>query len=101
MDKTFSNDEMFDFTQRLNDEYNLHLSKTSVSNISREYATNPRRIIQLLNNLIIEFSLYENEFVQANESAICVLAIIREEFQAFYSKLVTNPYLLYPQIRNL
>ena len=54
--KPFQNDEMFDFTQRLNDEYNLHLSKTSVSNISREYATNPRRIIQLLNNLIIEFS---------------------------------------------
>lgn len=99
--KPFQNDEMFDFTQRLNEEYNLHLSKTSVSNISREYATNPRRIIQLLNNLIIEFSLYENEFVQANESAICVLAIIREEFQAFYSKLVTNPYLLYKELSDV
>lgn len=93
--KPFQNDEMFDFTQHLNNEYHLHLSKTSVSNISREYATNPRRIIQLLNNLIIEFSLYEIDFVNTNEAAICVMAIIREEFQAFYAKLVTNPYLLF------
>lgn len=93
--KPFQNDEMFDFTQHLNNEYHLHLSKTSVSNISREYATNPRRIIQLLNNLIVEFSLYDIEFVDRNEAAICVMAIIREEFQAFYAKLLTNPYLLF------
>lgn len=93
--KPFQNDEMFDFTQRLNNEYHLHLSKTSVSNISREYATNPRRIIQLLNNLIVEFSLYNIEFVNTNEAAICVMAIIREEFQAFYTKLVINPYILF------
>lgn len=93
--KPFQNDEMFDFTQHLNNEYHLHLSKPSISNISREYATNPRRIIQLLNNLIVEFSLYDIEFVDTNEAAICVMAIIREEFQAFYAKLVTNPYLLF------
>lgn len=93
--KPFQNDEMFDFTQRLNNEYHLHLSKTSVSNISREYATNPRRIIQLLNNLIVEFSLHEKDFVNANEAAICVMAIIREEFQSFHTKLLINPYLLF------
>ena len=82
---------MYDFTKHLNDEYQLGLSKASISNISREYATNPRRIIQLLNNLIVEFSLYDKEFVNANEAAICVLAIIREEFSSFFDRLVVNP----------
>lgn len=97
--KPFQNDEMYDFTKHLNDEYQLRLSKTSISNISREYATNPRRIIQLLNNLIVEFSLYDNEFVNANESAICVLAIIREEFSSFYDRLVVNPCLLFEDVK--
>ena len=96
--KPFQNDEMYDFTKHLNDEYQLGLSKTSISNISREYATNPRRIIQLLNNLIVEFSLYNNEFVNANEAAICVLAIIREEFSSFFDRLVVNPCLLFDDI---
>ena len=48
-----------------------------------------------MNNLIVEFSLYDIEFVDRNEAAICVMAIIREEFQAFYAKLLTNPYLLF------
>lgn len=96
--KPFQNDEMYDFTKHLNDEYQLGLSKTSISNISREYATNPRRIIQLLNNLIVEFSLYDTAFVNANEAAICVLAIIREEFSSFYDRLVVNPCLLFEDI---
>lgn len=96
--KPFQNDEMYDFTKHLNDEYQLGLSKTSISNISREYATNPRRIIQLLNNLIVEFSLYDKEFVNANEAAICVLAIIREEFSSFFDRLVVNPCLLFEDI---
>lgn len=96
--KPFQNDEMYDFTKHLNDEYQLGLSKASISNISREYATNPRRIIQLLNNLIVEFSLYDKEFVNANEAAICVLAIIREEFSSFFDRLVVNPCLLFDDI---
>lgn len=96
--KPFQNDEMYDFTKHLNDEYQLGLSKASISNISREYATNPRRIIQLLNNLIVEFSLYDKEFVNANEAAICVLAIIREEFSSFFDGLVLNPCLLFDDI---
>lgn len=96
--KPFQNDEMYDFTKHLKDEYQLGLSKTSISNISREYATNPRRIIQLLNNLIVEFSLYDTAFVNANEAAICVLAIIREEFSSFFDRLVVNPCLLFDDI---
>ena len=96
--KPFQNDEMYDFTKHLNDEYQLGLSKASISNISREYATNPRRIILLLNNLIVEFSLYDKEFVNANEAAICVLAIIREEFSSFFDRLVVNPCLLFDDI---
>lgn len=89
--KAFQNDEMYDFTQNLNLKYSLGLNSTSVSVISREYATNPRRIIQLLNNLIIEFSHFTEEFRKEHESIISLIAIIREEYPESYKNIVKNP----------
>lgn len=93
--KPFQNDEMYDFTQNLNQKYNLHLSNTSVSVISREFATNPRRIIQLLNNLEIEFTLYESDFLNNYQPLICLLSIIREEYPKDMKQLVYNPVLIF------
>ena len=93
--KTFQNDEMYDFTQNLNLKYNLNLSKTSVSVISREFATNPRRIIQLLNNLVIEFTHYDEDFLFKYQALICLLTIIREEYPTDMKLLVANPVLLF------
>ena len=89
--KAFQNDEMYDFTQKLNLRYSLGLNPTSVSVISREYATNPRRIIQLLNNLSIELTHFDSEFLKEHESIICLIAIIREEYPKSYKKVVKNP----------
>lgn len=93
--KTYQNDEMYDFTQNLNQKYGLGLTTTSVSVISREFATNPRRIIQLLNNLVVEFTHYEQEFLDKYQSLICLLTIIREEYPDDMKLLVENPVLIF------
>lgn len=93
--KAFQNDEMYDFTQKLNLRYSLGLNPTSVSVISREYATNPRRIIQLLNNLSIELTHFDSEFRKDHESIICLIAIIREEYPKTLMEVVKNPKQLF------
>lgn len=93
--KAFQNDEMYDFTQKLNLRYSLGLNPTSVSVISREYATNPRRIIQLLNNLSIELTHFSSEFRKEHEPIICLIAIIREEYPESYKEVVKNPKHLF------
>lgn len=93
--KPYHNDEMYDFTQNLNIKYSLGLSPTTVSVISREYATNPRRIIQLLNNLNIEFLHYDTDFRHKYEALIGLIAIIREEYPEDMQKLNANPVLLF------
>lgn len=93
--KSYQNDEMYDFTQTLNQKYSLGLTATSVSVISREFATNPRRIIQLLNNLVVEFTHYEQDFLDKYESLICLLTIIREEYPDDMKLLVQNPVLIF------
>lgn len=98
--KAFQNDEMYDFTQNLNLKYSLGLNTTSVSVISREYATNPRRIIQLLNNLIVEFTHFSPEFRKEHESIISLIAIIREEYPASYKDIVKNPNKLFSLTEN-
>lgn len=93
--KAFQNDEMYDFTQKLNLRYSLGLNPTSVSVISREYATNPRRIIQLLNNLSIELTHFDSDFRKEHESIICLISIIREEYPKTYKEVVKNPKHLF------
>lgn len=98
--KSYQNDEMFDFTQNLNQKYALGLNPTSVSVISREFATNPRRIIQLLNNLIVEFTHYSQDFLSKYQALICLLAIIREEYPDDMKHIVQNPVLLFDHDRD-
>lgn len=93
--KTYQNDEMYDFTQNLNQKYALGLSTTSVSVISREFATNPRRIIQLLNNLIVEFTHYDEGFLSKYQALVCLLTIVREEYPEDMRLLGQNLVLLF------
>lgn len=93
--KSYQNDEMYDFTQNLNQKYALGLNPTSISVISREFATNPRRIIQLLNNLIVEFTHYSQDFISKYQALVCLLAIIREEYPDDMKLIVQNLVLLF------
>ena len=58
--------------------------------VAKEFADNPRRIIQLLNNLSGDMALYEEAFAEKHETAICVALILREEYPSFYKETTKN-----------
>jgi ABC-type dipeptide/oligopeptide/nickel transport system ATPase subunit len=96
--KPFRSIEMYDFTYKLANKSSLELSNITIDVISKEYATNPRRIIQFINNLTVELKFLEGkfgaDFIKENESAICTLLIIKEEWQEYFDYIAINPYLL-------
>lgn len=96
--KYFQPTDLFQFTNHLNQKHELGLNPNTIDIISKEYATNPRRIIQMLNNLTTELNLIKNkmteEFIKENESLISVLLIIREEWSDLYKKIVIEPHIL-------
>lgn len=96
--KYFQPTDLFQFTNHLNQKHKLGLNPNTIDIISKEYATNPRRIIQMLNNLTTELDLIKNkmteEFIKENESLISVLLIIREEWIDLYKKIVIEPHIL-------
>lgn len=100
--KYFQPTDLFQFTNDLNTKYNLKLNPSTIDIISKEYATNPRRIIQMLNNLITELNLISNklskEFVSENETLITILLIIREEWVSLYKEIVNKPHSLKEKI---
>ena len=78
------------FAKELNHKYNLGFNNNTVALCSKEFATNPRRIIQLYNNLASELNLYPEDFAQKNESMICIILILREEYADFYQEIVND-----------
>ncbi len=96
--KQFKPLDMFHYTNELNNNYELNLQPDTIDVFAKEYATNPRRIIQLINNLLVEKEIlkikYDENFVNKNESLIAKLLIIREEWPDFYKKLQQNTKLL-------
>lgn len=92
--KAHQETELQFFTNQLNKKYNLGYSQDTLAIVSKVFADNPRRIIQLLNNLRNELNLYEESFSQKYESVICAVLIIREEFPDFYQRVLHNYTLL-------
>lgn len=93
--------ELYDFTANLNKKYMLSFQPDTISIISNDYATNPRRIIQLCNNLTSEIDIlsksHNKEFLERNESIICKALIIREEWPEYYRLILSNNILLKAQ----
>ena len=115
--KKLKTTELFDFTKSLNEKYSLGLEMDTLYILSEAYATNPRRIVQLLNNLQIELEFFDeykgtekkyeiqktengNEiseqivFSKRYEKEICKLLVIREEWPDFYQEISRQPELL-------
>ena len=94
--KYFNNTDLFQYTDKLNKKNKLGLNEYTVNIIAKEYATNPRRIIQILNNLAVELKFIEgkmdNEFVKDNQSLISILLIIREEWLGLYKRINNQPH---------
>lgn len=87
--------DIFDYTEKIIREKGLELSATTVDIISKEYATNPRRIIQIVNNLSAELLLFEKKkgviFRTEYESNIARMLVLREEWPEYYRLISTNP----------
>ena len=86
--------EMYEFAQKLNTKYALGLNSATINIASKEYAKNPRRVIQLFNNLSAELANYDDAFASKYETLICKILIIREEYNDFYQKLLKDYTLL-------
>lgn len=100
--KPYHSEEMFDFSEKINQKYKLGFSPNTIDIVSKEYARNPRRIIQFFNNLSVELRSFTDDFASKYETVICKLLIIREEFPDYYSKLALNSYILnHTQIEEL
>lgn len=92
--------ELHHFAHEIDKENHLGFSNDTLSIVAKEFADNPRRIIQLLNNLSGEIALYEDDFVHKYEPAICAALILREEYPTFYKsatkdlEVLVNPQSL-------
>lgn len=91
--KPFQDADMFSFAKKINDQYDLHFKMETLNLASKEYSTNPRRVIQLFNNLTSELSNYNGEFAKKHEALICAVLILREEFSSYYNEVVNSPKL--------
>lgn len=93
--KPFYVDEVDDFAQKLNQHYQLGYKPDTIGLVSNMYVGNPRRIIQLFNNLKAEMLLHEQ--ASEHETMICHLMILSEEFPSFYSQVVNDTTVLFAQ----
>ena len=96
--KPLENVELFDFADRLNTKHQLNLTPDTINIVANEYATNPRRIIQLFNNLTAELNTLsqncDEQFLKENQSIICKALIIREEWSEYYNLIKKDNKLL-------
>lgn len=83
--------ELNSYARELNDRNKLGFNANTIALCCKEFAKNPRRIIQLFNNLSSELAQYSNDFAEKNESAICAVLILREEYPDYYNKVIDNP----------
>ena len=86
--------ELWYFANELNSKYQLGYSPDTLAIVSKMFADNPRRIIQMLNNLNVDLSLYDDTFAKQYEATICAALILREEFPDYYINVVKNVWLL-------
>ena len=83
--------ELATYARELNNRNELGFNPNTIALCTKEFATNPRRIIQLFNNLSSELCQYSSDFANKNESAICAILIIKEEYPDYYKIILDNP----------
>ncbi len=86
--------ELLHFAHEINKENKLGYSNDTLAIVAKEFADNPRRIIQLLNNLSSDLALYKADFAQKYETAICAALILHEEYPTFYKEATKNLLLV-------
>jgi len=102
--KKFTEADLFDFCKNLNEKYGLGLPDIVLSIVAQEFAKNPRRIIQFLNNLQSEILLSKKieelglvkpkGVISDNLPVLAKLLIIKEEWPELYKAISEDPDLL-------
>lgn len=101
--KEFSKKELFEFTNKINEAYSLGLNASSIRIICYEFTSNPRKVIQFLNNYQSEMKLVEEqsrlgyingEFIRNNLSFFIKLLIIKYEWRILYDEILEDKNLL-------
>lgn len=89
--KPYAETDMYSFAKLVCEKSEIAFKLETINVASKEYAKNPRRIIQLFNNLLAEMNYYDADFIQKNETLICCVLIIREEYPLYYDKIINSP----------
>ena len=82
--------ELQHFAHEINRENNLGYSNDTLLIVAKEFTDNPRRIIQLLNNLSGDLALYDDVFAGKYETAICTALILQEVYPDFYKRVTKD-----------
>lgn len=87
--------DMYEVLDKLLKNHNIEYNPNTMSVISEEYASNPRRIIKFINNFEIEKELLckrgvNEELIKTNETLIAFLLILKEEQYSLYQKILEN-----------
>lgn len=97
--KHFQPRDLFEFAYKLNFKNQLGFTPDTINIVAKEYASNPRRIIQLFNNLTSELKTieakYEKKFIEEHQSLIAKLLIIREEWADVFKEITKHPHIFY------
>lgn len=97
--KKFTPKELDSFTNTLNQKYKLGLTKTGIRLICQEFTTNPRKIIQFLNNLQTERDLIKRQikegyinldYTEQADDFLIKLLIVKQEWNIIYKKILDD-----------
>jgi len=89
--------DMRAFAQQLSENNHLHFKPDTLYLASREYSKNPRRIIQLFNNLLSEEELYSHlqDFnIKEHEALLCAHLIMKEEYPTLCKYVAEHPQFI-------
>ena len=89
--KPYGETDMYSFAKQVCEKLRLKFSPETINIASKEYARNPRRVIQLFNNLLAEKNYYDANFAQKKEALICCVLIAKEEYPNYYNAIINSP----------
>ena len=93
--KKHRSDDMSHYIHALNRDQQLGFDPNTLALVVKAYAENPRRILQMLNNLTVEQSLYDEKFAKENETLIAACMVLREYYPKMAEVILKNDTILF------
>lgn len=93
--KKHRSDDLSHYIHALNRDQQLGFNPNTLALVAKAYAENPRRILQMLNNLTVEQSLYKEEFAKENETLIAACMVLREHYPKMEEAILMNDTILF------